>query len=345
MLSLRFLSVLMLSATFSSSVFASSIQEDLLEQKTRVAQGSEETIQSTLDQGTQSNKNASKKRKEDNKESKKPSKKPRLAQPLSIEEGVPSLTLENTTNISAAPQDVKQEKICFNIGNITPVKNTMTSKEEAKKAIQLFFQQEVLKPENELKESDIAAVQNVSTNGTGRIFTLITMADETQWVQGFGGIERFLGALYLKKAIEFHGLGNEWKVAETKFVLKKPIEEGITVTVKSSQKSPLKNIFTVDSRDFIPLSRYAGEEKPGTQSCSHIRNLSPKCGKLTTSTGFSDMLAFANFRVQEGDEKITVIDTEYRSFCSDTIVTPPSDEVEKEIGNFTFTFSEVSGLS
>jgi hypothetical protein len=204
------------------------------------------------------------------------------------------------------------------------------NKEEAGGAIQRFLQTEVLNQENELYMKDISKQEYVQTNGTGRMFQLITFVDGTQWVPAADGLQRFLGALYLKKAIEHHNI-SDFCAVETKFILK-GCEETITIKVKQLQDKPLKNIFTINSNDFISLSRYVGDKKP---------DLSFSCDKVNLKklTGFSDFTVNANLRIQDGNPKVIVIDTEYGSFSNDDPVNIPSQEIELDIGGTTFTFS------
>ena len=37
--------------------------------------------------------------------------------------------------------------------------------------------------------------------GIGIMFQLVTFVDSSQWVPAFDGIQRFIGALYLKKSL------------------------------------------------------------------------------------------------------------------------------------------------
>ena len=219
----------------------------------------------------------------------------------------------------------------MNISNITPIKNGM-NKEEAAIAIQKFLQTEVLKPENELHVKDIIKNEIVQTNGIGRMFQLVTFVDGSQWVPAFDGIQRFIGALYLKKALEHHKL-IDFCAVETKFILQCP-EETITITIKRSQDEPLKNLLTINSKNFISLSRYVGDKKP---------ELTFPCNKfnLRKLTGFRDFMANANLRIRDGDNKVTVIDTEYNSFSSDDLenISP------QEIDDTTFIFLEEKVIS
>lgn len=241
--------------------------------------------------------------------------------------------LENAVAIEKETDsgDKINASISINIGDITPVKDGM-SREEAEMVIQNFLQTEVFKRENELHMKDIVKQESVQTNGTGRIFQLITFADGTQWVPcSNDGLQRFLGALYLKKAIEHHNI-NDFCAVETRFILKDQ-RENITIVIKNPQDAPLKNIFTLNSNNFISVSRYVGDKKPDIfYSCDKLN--------LKKLTGFSDFTANANLRIQDGNHKVTVIDTEYGSFSNDNTVDTPSQETELQLGGATFTFSK-----
>jgi hypothetical protein len=263
--------------------------------------------------------------------------------------------------------------LLMNIGDLTPVKDGMT-KEEAKSATRSFFQKEVFTQQNEVGWQDIRRVDQTSSSA-GRSYTLITLHDRTQWVPNVPvnwngthyvpdispldrtyGLQRFLGALYLKKAINNHSLEETWRAIDAKFLLINPLDP-ITVTVKKSTDDPLKNIFTIDSRDFIALSRYAGEKKPDLE-------MSEEKFKLKKFTSFSDLIGNVNLRVEDGSNIITIIDTAYDSFHNEKldsyekymippymlsddeflappnyIVNSPSFETEQALGGATFSFS------
>ncbi|MBN9343280.1 MAG: hypothetical protein BGO76_03455 [Caedibacter sp. 38-128] len=235
----------------------------------------------------------------------------------------PTIATEDVTEVDAK----KTSSTLISIRDITPIKNSM-NKEEAEKAIHDFFQTEVLIEENELYSEDIARQEFVRSNAIGRSFELITMKDGTQWVPAFDGLQRFLGALYLKKAIEHHNI-NDFRVVETKFMMKN-LEEDIVISVKKLLDEPLKNIYTINSNNFISLSRYVGDEKLTLDYNCNLIN-------LRYLTGFMDFAGNANLRILKGDNKVTVIDTEYRSFSSDVLEW--SQEVESDIGGTKFTFS------
>jgi len=225
----------------------------------------------------------------------------------------------------------------MNIGDITPVKDGM-SKEEAKEAILSFLKNEVFKPENEIKQGDIISDTTKAFGArTAEKSRIITLKDGTQWIAGDKGLQRFLGALYLKKAIEHHGL-HQWRAVETKFILKNT-GETITIQVKKSQDDPLKNIFTINSDKFISFSRYIGDDKVTNTDLEKILGDLIERHAITHATGFFDMGSageYPNLRIQ--DHKITLIDTEYSSFKNANKVQPPSEKTELELGGTTFTF-------
>ncbi|MBA3814030.1 MAG: hypothetical protein H0X26_06025 [Alphaproteobacteria bacterium] len=282
----------------------------------------------------------------------------------SILVNAPTLAMEIDKD---APDNVSR---LINLGDITPVKDGMTS-EEAKSAIQSFFQKEVFTQQNEISWKDFCRV-DTRTSPAGRNYTLITLNDGTKWVfneelkwsgghyevrrHGLAhpdGIQRFLGALYLKKAINSHSLTEEWRAVDTKFLLINPMDP-INIRVEKSAKSSLKNIFTIESQDFISLSRYVGEEKPTTTSEQRF--------KLNKLTSYCDLIANVNLRKEGSSNIITIIDTAYDSFYNDKlysyekyidstllthdeyfaenyIVNAPSQQTEQEIGGATFSFS------
>jgi hypothetical protein len=232
------------------------------------------------------------------------------------------------------PKDKINLPSSINIGSITPVKDGM-SKEEARIAIQAFLKEEVFKPQNEIHKEDIKTVELQSKNTVGT-YKIMTLKDNTKWViaTSRGGLQRFLGALYLRKAIDHADLKN-WRAVETKFIMKNP-ENDITVTVKRSQEEPLIDIFTIGSDDFITVSRYAGDQKPSS-------DFDPaKTINFTKHTCFRDLAANANLRIQEGDNTIIVIDTEYGSFYNDGTVKTPSLQTQLDLSDATFTFSKAS---
>jgi hypothetical protein len=100
----------------------------------------------------------------------------------------------------------------------------------------------------------------------------------------------------------------------------------------------LKNIFTINSDNFISFSRYVGDHKPTSDD---LYGLGLDFGgkySLTHTAGYADFGENANLRIEHGADKVTVIDTEYSSFKNNNVVKPPSKNTELEIGGVTFTF-------
>lgn len=245
--------------------------------------------------------------------------------------------IELYPTIAMDEPDTSEAKInvplSMNIGDITPVKDGMT-KAEAENAIYCFLKTEVFKLENEIDTKDIKEDKMVKFSGAIREKRLFTLKDGTEWVQGDGGLERLLGALYLEKAIEHNNL-KKWQVVKTKFILKDV--ETIKIKIKKSQDNPLKNIFTIDSNDFVTVSQYVGDKKPDIDT-DFISTLTV----FQTTTGFTDCDPknnFPNLRVQEGRDKIIVIDTEYGSFSNKDKIGIPSQQTELDLGGAMFTFT------
>ena len=140
------------------------------------------------------------------------------------------------------------------ISEITPIKDGMT-KDQAKNATKHFLQ-DIVTSQNMLRVKDIAT-QDSKDCGV-RSYTLITMNDGSKWVPGSEGIERLIGAHYLKKNLAIEG----WSVVETKCFLKNEQESKIVVKHKSAESKPLQNIITIQSADFISVSKYVGDKKP-----------------------------------------------------------------------------------
>ena len=211
------------------------------------------------------------------------------------------------------------------IKEITPVRTGMT-REEAEEAVKLFLQ-DVLTSENMLKQENITTSEFKVVAG-GRRYELITMEDGSRWVQGDKGLERFIGADYLEKNLDVEG----WGVVKTKFFFKDQEKSTFEVTLKSAESEQLKNLITLQSSDFISVSKYVGDKKPdyGNSKLSGITT-------LIEQTGFHDLAFNANLREQE-DGSIILIDTEYGSFKSDG-VSPMSAETESELAGLEFTFN------
>ncbi len=195
----------------------------------------------------------------------------------------------------------------FDIRSITPIKNGMPP-EQRREAIQSFLK-ESLKPEYELKTTEISG-QSRQCGGVGRLFQTYTLNDRSEWVMGEGGLNRFLGHLYLKKAIEHYDL-KTLCVVETRFAYKNPSND-ITINIHPNGKNSLKNIPIIDSMDFYSLSRYVEDERLTFENAdTAIRN---ELSILRKKIGFTDIEGYANLRRKDG--RVHIIDTEYGSFSN-----------------------------
>jgi hypothetical protein len=243
---------------------------------------------------------------------------------------LPLTAAEDTSSID--PEKINPP-VLMNISDITPVKNGMNI-EEARDKIKDFLKNQVLTPENLISSQDIIDEGEIILN-SGRMLEVITLKDQTTWVKGAGCLQRFVGALYLKKAIQAHNL-NQWQAVESKIRFSKnEIPPEITVTAKPALETPLKNLLTINSRNLISYSQYVGDTKPVSNPFDANVVLLP-LKTLQELTGYHDFAAYANFRVQEGNNKVTIIDTEYGSFSSDNL--PPSQPTELAINGATFVF-------
>lgn len=212
----------------------------------------------------------------------------------------------------------------FDIHAITPIKNGMNS-DERREAIQTFLK-EALTVESELT-GEVCSSQKRQAAGGGRFFDTYTLTDGSEWVMGQGGLNRFLGYVYLKKAVEHYGF-KKLKVVETVFTYRKP-EGDITINIYPEWRGNLKNIPVIDSDDFFSLSRYVGDERLTYETVDEdtINELSI----LSKKIGFTDILGYANLRKKDGT--VYIIDTEYDSFSN------PFDSHFEGEGDLSFTFS------
>lgn len=195
-----------------------------------------------------------------------------------------------------------QENETIDISSITPIKSGMNSGPQRREAIQAFLK-DSLKPEYEL-QGDKMLEQHVRKCGVKECETY-TLEDGSEWVQGSGGLNRFLGHLYLKKAIEHYNL-ETLRVVETRYVY---INGDNSITVSINPSGPLRNVPVIDSKDFLSFSRYIGDERPVAAEKER-----EELEILRTRIGFTDMAFYGNLRRYDG--KIYIIDTEYGSFSS-----------------------------
>lgn len=242
----------------------------------------------------------------------------------------PSIACENISD----PSPDSKSGATMTILDITPIKEWM-SRAEAETALKTFLKKDVFNEENLFQHSIIKEEYVRPT--PGKTFLLITCEDGSQWVPNVDGLQRFIGALYLNKAIKYYDL-RKWRAVETKFILHRP-EEPFTIVIKKSQDTPLQNIFTINSAYFTTFSRYAGDLIPDMDT------LYTEVSPIRKFTGYKDFAGGANVRIIPGVDKITLIDTEYTSFTTDDIVMPPSPAAEERLGGVEFTFSFASLLS
>lgn len=213
----------------------------------------------------------------------------------------------------------------FDIRAITPIRSDMNS-EQRKEAIHSFLK-ESLKPEYELKSTEISGSQFRQCGGVGRGFQTYTLNDGSEWVMGQGGLNRFLGHLYLKKAIEHYDL-KTLSVVETRFVYRKANSDIIIINIHPNGQNSLKNIPVIDSMDFFSLSRYVGDERLTSENAD--TDIIKELSILSTKIGFTDIIGYTNLRRKDG--RVYIIDTEYGSFSN---LFEPYFEGS---GDLTFTF-------
>jgi hypothetical protein len=212
----------------------------------------------------------------------------------------------------------------MDIRAITPIKSGMNA--EQQRGAVLSFLREFLNPDYELNPADI--VNQQSRQCKARSFETYTFRDGSEWIMGQGGLNRFLGYLYLKKAIEHYGL-RTLRVVDTRFAYRDQKNDKISISVMRACEKPLVNIPTIDSMNFFSLSRYVGDDRPTAGEASEELEI------LRTKIGFTDLEFNANLRKKDGI--IYVIDTEYNSFSSENIL--PYIDQDGEL-NFTFYKSQ-----
>lgn len=214
------------------------------------------------------------------------------------------------------------------LGNISPVKVGM-SKEEAKTAVIDFIANNV-NEENFFAKKDFPKNKEFSDYN----YDKYTYAQSESWYYGKGSnSDRFFGYLYLKNELEQQDKDsklNNWAVAETKCMYIGKNNE-ITFTINSAIKSPLKNIFTITTKDIVTFSKNVGDDRPSNLSI-------PGKALVEDELGFTDTKANANIRNVE--DKLCLIDTEYSSFLrTNKNYELVSEKSEKELANYTFTVS------
>jgi hypothetical protein len=194
----------------------------------------------------------------------------------------------------------------LDIRAITPIKSGMNS-EQQNEAIRLFLE-ESLKPEYEIKRADIVSMQTRSfgRRELEREFKIFTLKDGSEWVLGEGGLDRFLGYLYLKKAIEHYKLKTLCPV-ETRFLKRTAENREISTSVIPFTKKGFNPIYLIDSQDFFSLSRYVGDEEVTSETEDEENELRT----LRRKIGFTDQNR-ENLRRKDG--MIYILDTASTSF-------------------------------
>lgn len=220
-----------------------------------------------------------------------------------------------------------------NTPQITPIVDGM-SVEEAKAKIAEFLTA-ALKG-RKFSDEELSQATCEECHSSWRTFNVFTFQDGTQWVNGDKGLERIIGAYYLKQQ-----LSNDIEVVDTKYMLNTASQGYITIKVKSATATPLKGIMTLESDDFISFSRYVGEKRPVTSLGLKLdvsgRDLSIDDVNIIRNTGFTDMNSAANLRYQE--DKLIIIDTEYNSFDGGIKSDPFSEVTQQLLGDIEFTYT------
>ncbi|MBY0500784.1 MAG: hypothetical protein K2P93_02130 [Alphaproteobacteria bacterium] len=220
-----------------------------------------------------------------------------------------------SANSGFAMYGARKETEEFDIRTITPIKKD-TLPEQRRQAIQSFLK-EVLKPEYALDKANILSREK--TGGKENL-TICTLTDGSKWVENPGGIERYLGYSYLKKAIEHHGL-KILEALETRFAYKKS-NGGIFIWIQPYKKiafNGFSELPLLQSEDFYTYTRY-GEGEKVTHDVIQALNAMEEFETLSTEIGFTDLRErdtenyINNIIMRDG--KIYIYDTEYRSFSN-----------------------------
>ena len=230
----------------------------------------------------------------------------------------------------------------FTIQSITPIKKGLLP-EQRREAIQSFLL-ESLKPEYEF---DITSIISHQTRTCDRYsFTTCILNDGSEWVENPPGLDRFLGYLYLKKAIEHYDDQKILYAIETRFAYKKP-DGDITIRIEPYSNNFFKTLPVLNSYDFCTFSRYLpGKEDVQFQARSLIGGKKEIKAKWTllSRIRFTDIQSeYDNTKyknIKRGAQgKICIYDTEYRSFSN--AADPYFDESGDQ--TFTFLFNELKG--
>lgn len=214
--------------------------------------------------------------------------------------------LFSSESIAMGVENDTDERERIDIRAITPIKSDMDS--QKRREVVRDFLTKALDPVYELNQADIVSTQTRQIAG-GRSFQTYTLKDGSEWVMGSGGLNRFLGHLYLKRAIEHYGL-QTLCVVETRFAYKDPGNRAISITISPRGQDRLKNIPVINSTSFFSLSRYIGDTRVEALGEVEAQELE----RLRKEIGFVDIDGNTNLRRHEG--KIYIIDTEYGSFAA-----------------------------
>lgn len=201
--------------------------------------------------------------------------------------------------LPAFAMDLPEKAEDCDIRFITPLKKDMDSTQQLA-AIQSFLKNS-LDPEYEIDESKLSVPES---RVHSHLFNVCTHNDGSKWVPGNGGLQRFLGFCYLKKAINHFGL-KHIDVAETRFCYK---DQKLILINVDDVNFKLKNIPFITSDSFSSYSLYVGDERLQ----GHTEEEGKELKILRDQIGFTDIEMWANLRRKDG--KIYVIDTEFRSF-------------------------------
>jgi hypothetical protein len=237
------------------------------------------------------------------------------------------------------------EKEPFNLRSITPLRKDMND-EQQREAIQVFLQ-DSLKPESEIKEPELLERNKITRKVALRQFETYTLTDGSEWVQGGVGLDRFLGYLYLKKAMEAYGL-KKVCVVETRYTHIKQYDDmdsgdisinigdfgKISISIDRSGKITEEPV--INSKNFCSLSRYVGDKYLTYLALVNDKDAKTELNILNKKIGFRDMScvqngsSFTYSNLREKDGMIYIIDTEYFSFEDYSKLDPLSDYKKEE---------------
>lgn len=209
---------------------------------------------------------------------------------------------------------------------ITPLTNEMDNDEKIE--VSKNFLNRIITDAHQIFRTDLASKQTYQIGW--RQVTILTLKDQSQWVLGSGGIQRFLGYQYLDQAIKHYHL-EHFCVAETKLLMDKQ-DMNFTIDLYRHKKLHEINLPVLNSNDVISFSQDVGDERVSSLSDAERREF----GLLQDKISFTDMpisqAGYANLRRYNG--KIYIFDTEYGSFS----LSP----VDANNAMASFTYSRIS---